>query len=49
LEQQNKDMRMRLQEFNEDQKENWASFREKFKHDMKQFGTAMKDFWGGKK
>ncbi len=45
LEQQNRDMRKNLEEFREDRKENWDSFRLKFKHDMSEFGKAMKDFW----
>lgn len=49
MEQQNTDMKRRLNEFNENQKENWVAFRVKFRHDMDQYGKAMHDFWTGKK
>jgi septal ring factor EnvC (AmiA/AmiB activator) len=45
IEQQNNEMKQRLAEFNEDQRENWKSFEFKFKYDMDEFGRAMKDFW----
>ena len=49
LERQNVIMKQRLEEFREDSKENWVTFRDKFNHDMKQMGTAFHDFWAGKK
>lgn len=49
LEQQNREMRKRLEAFNEEQKENWESLRLKFKHDMEEQGKAFRDFWTGKR
>ena len=48
LERQNAIMKQQLEEFKEDNKENWEKFRNKFSHDMKQMGTAFHDFWTGK-
>jgi len=45
LEQQNSDMKKRLEEFREDGKENWISFRNKFNHDMEEIGKSFHDFW----
>jgi len=47
LEQQNRDMKKSLEEFREDGKENWRSFRTKFNHDMEKMGNAFHDFWTG--
>jgi len=47
LEQQNIEMRKRLDEFREDSKENWISFRTKFNHDMEKMGKSFHDFWAG--
>jgi hypothetical protein len=49
LEQQNREMRMRLENFNEDNRDQWVSFRNKFSHDMEEHGKAFRDFWAGKK
>jgi predicted transcriptional regulator len=49
LEQQNRDMKKRLEDFREDGKENWASFRNKFNHDMEEMGKSFHDFWAGNK
>jgi len=49
LEQQNREMRMRLEDFREDGKENWRSFRNKFNHDMVVMGKSFHDFWTGSK
>jgi DNA repair exonuclease SbcCD ATPase subunit len=49
LEQQNREMRKRLDDFREDGKENWVSFRNKFNHDMEQMGKSFHDFWTGNK
>jgi outer membrane murein-binding lipoprotein Lpp len=49
LEQQNRDMKMRLENFNEEQKDKWESFRVKFNEDMEKQGKAFRDFWSGKK
>jgi hypothetical protein len=38
-------MRKRLDEFRENGKENWISFRTKFNHDMEKMGNAFHDFW----
>jgi hypothetical protein len=44
LEQQNRDMKIRLEQFKEDSKDNWDAFRFKFKHDMDNLGQAFKAF-----
>lgn len=49
LEQQNRDMRRNLQEFNEVQRDKWDSFRARFKNDMDNHARAMHDFWSGKR
>ena len=49
LEEQNNNMKKELEEFKEDQRENWNSFRLKFKHNMDEFGEAMRDFWVGRR
>jgi len=45
LEQQNRDMKKRLEDFREDGKDNWISFRNKFNHDMAEMGKSFHDFW----
>ena len=49
LEQQNREMKQTLAEFNEAQRDQWLSFREKFNRDMERQQRAFKDFWGIKK
>ena len=47
LDQQNREMRRNLEEFNDVQRDKWESFRIRFKHDMDEHATAMKNFWTG--
>jgi len=49
LEQQNRKMRQNLAGFNEEQRDQWLSFREKFNRDMEKQQSAFKDFWGIRK
>jgi predicted phage tail protein len=44
LEQQNRDMKTRLEGFRDDSKDKWDDFRFKFKHDMDNLGQAFKAF-----
>ena len=44
LERKNRDMRIRLEEFRDDGKESWMSFRAEFRHDMDELGKAFKGF-----
>ena len=43
LEQNSGEMKIRLQEYREDGRENWVSFKNEFNHDMEELGTAFKD------
>jgi hypothetical protein len=43
LEQNSGEMKIRLQEYGEDGRENWVSFKNEFNHDMEELGTAFKD------
>ena len=45
LEKKNNDLKVRLTEFKEDEKDNWASFKTEFSHDMNELGKALKDFF----
>jgi hypothetical protein len=45
LEQQNRNMKKDLEEFKEDGKEKWYSFKAKFNYDMDNLGTAIKGFF----
>ena len=49
LEQQNREMRTRLEDFNEARENDWAAFRAKFKNDMEEQEKAFRDFWSGRK
>ncbi len=49
LEQQNREMKQNLAGFNEAQRDQWFSFREKFNRDMEKQQRAFKDFWGIRK
>ena len=49
MEQQNRDMRRNLAEFNETRKDDWISFRNKFNHDMEAHAKAFRDFWTRRK
>lgn len=42
LEQNNKDMKRRITDYEKDQS-NWATFKREFNHDMEALGTALKD------
>ncbi|MCB2196429.1 MAG: hypothetical protein KQH79_11265 [Bacteroidetes bacterium] len=44
LEQKNTDLQKKLSDFNEEQVENWDSFKEEFSGDMNDLGTALKNF-----
>ena len=46
LEQQNREMRQNLEDFNEARAKDWDSFRAKFRKDMEEQGKAFRDFWG---
>jgi len=43
LEQNNEEMKIRLEEYREDGRENWVAFKNEFNHDMEELGTAFKD------
>jgi hypothetical protein len=43
LEQKNKEMKMKLENYNEEGKEKWIIFKAEFKHDMAELGKAFKD------
>ena len=43
LEQTNKEMKKKLEEFKDDGQEAWASFKSEFNHDMDELGNAFKD------
>jgi len=49
LEQQNREMKKNLKEFNAEQKDKWELFRARFKQDMDEHARAIKTFWTGKK
>jgi hypothetical protein len=49
LEQQNREMKQRLADFDEERQDQWVSFRNKFNHDMEEHGKAFRDFWGNRK
>jgi hypothetical protein len=49
LEQQNRIMKQQLAEFNEERRDQWVSFRDKFNRDMEKQGRAFRDFWGIRK
>ncbi len=49
MEQQNRDMKKSLAEFNEARKDDWEKFRAKFNHDMEEHGKAFRDFWRKRK
>ena len=44
LEQKNSDMKKKLDEYKEDGKEKWTSFKNEFSHDMDELGKALKGF-----
>ncbi|MBK7373932.1 MAG: hypothetical protein IPJ09_21445 [Saprospiraceae bacterium] len=44
LEQKNSDMKKRMNEYSEDGKDNWQSFKREFDHDMDELGQSLKDF-----
>ncbi len=43
LEQRNKDMRNRIDAYDNNSKSNWASFKREFNHDMDELGIAFRD------
>ena len=43
LDQKNKDMKKKLDDYKEEGKENWAKFKAEFNHDMSELGQAFKD------
>jgi hypothetical protein len=43
LEVKNSDMRMRMDNYKEDGKDNWETFKTEFSHDMDELGKAFKD------
>jgi DNA anti-recombination protein RmuC len=43
LEQKNKDLQKRLDEFNEENGDKWASFKREFNHDMDEIGNSIRD------
>lgn len=43
LEQKNKDMKKALNDYKDDGKENWDSFKSEFDHDMEELGKAFSD------
>lgn len=43
LEQKNSDMKKAMADYKAEGKENWASFKAEFNHDMEEFGAAFKD------
>jgi Na+-transporting methylmalonyl-CoA/oxaloacetate decarboxylase gamma subunit len=49
LEQQNKEMKQRLADFNGERQDQWDSFRYKFNHDMEEHERAFRDFWSNRK
>jgi rubrerythrin len=44
LEQKNTDLKKRLNDFKDNGKDNWASFKREFNHDMEQLGKSLKNF-----
>lgn len=42
LEQQNRELKKNLEDFKEDGKEDWGSFKAKFNHDMDELGESLK-------
>jgi len=44
LEKKNSDMKMKMEEYKADGKENWNKFKTEFKNDMDELGKAFKDF-----
>jgi hypothetical protein len=44
LEQQNKDMRARISNYEKNTKSDWEAFKREFNHDMDKLGSALKDF-----
>ena len=49
LELQNREMKQRLADFNEERQDQWDSFRHNFNHDMEEHSKAFRDFWGNRK
>ena len=49
LEKQNREMKQQLGDFDENRRDQWLSFREKFNHDMEAQQRASRDFWGIRK
>jgi len=43
LERKNKELQKRLDEFNAETADNWASFKREFSHDMNELGNSLKD------
>ncbi len=44
LDQKNTDLKKRLNDFKDNGKDNWASFKRSFNHDMDQLGKSLKNF-----
>lgn len=43
LEQKNKDLKVKMDDYNDEGKEKWESFKREFSHDMDELGNALKD------
>ncbi len=43
LEQKNKDLKVKMDDYKDEGKENWESFKREFNHDMDELGNALKD------
>jgi len=43
LEQKSGEMKTKLEEYKEDGRENWISFKDEFNYDMEELGNALKD------
>ncbi len=43
LEQKSEDLKIKLQEYEEEGTDKWTSFKNEFNHDLEQLGTALKD------
>jgi hypothetical protein len=44
LEQKNKDLKVKMETYKNDTKEDWQSFKSEFNHDMDELGQSLKDF-----
>jgi len=44
LEQKNKNLKMKMAEYQDSGKDNWESFKREFNHDMDELGKSLKNF-----